>query len=109
MVVTWAFDPSLIPQEVGCIVPEPEGPSMVGVRPLFLRASEIIHSRQDTLQFRAFIHILEIHDFTPPSDSSDEGGDNGGDAPDGFSDEDAYPGYDPGRGLLRPWPRVHRR
>jgi hypothetical protein len=91
MVVAWAFHPGVIPQEIGCIVPEPEGPSKVDVSPLFLRASEIIHSRQDTLQFWAFIHILEIHDFTPPSDSSNEGGDNGGGPPDGSSDGDEYP------------------
>jgi hypothetical protein len=60
MVVAWAVHPELIPQEIGCIVPEPEpeGPSVVGVRSLFLRVSEIIHSCQDMLQFRAFIHVL---------------------------------------------------
>jgi hypothetical protein len=34
--------------------------------PLFLQAPEIVHSKCDTLQSRAFIQVLEVHDFTPP-------------------------------------------
>jgi hypothetical protein len=44
MVAAWAVHPELIPREVGCVVPEPKGPSEVSVRPHFLRAEEIIHS-----------------------------------------------------------------
>jgi hypothetical protein len=69
--------------------------------PLFLQELELIHSKQDTLQFRAFIQVLEVHDFSIPGvdiseDSSSE------------SDADDYPWFDPGRGsgLHRSWPRV---
>jgi hypothetical protein len=44
MVVAWVVDPDLIPQEVGCVIPELEGSSVVGESPLFLRAPEMIHS-----------------------------------------------------------------
>jgi hypothetical protein len=44
MVVVWTMHPDLIPTEVGCMVPEPEGPSEVGQRPLFLRVGELILS-----------------------------------------------------------------
>jgi hypothetical protein len=45
--------------------------------PLFLQELELIHSKQDTLQFRAFIQVLEVHDFSIPGvdiseDSSSE-------------------------------------
>jgi hypothetical protein len=40
----------------------------------------------------------------PPPDSSDDDGGHNSYSP----DDDGYPGYNPGRGLLRPWPRVHR-
>jgi hypothetical protein len=51
MAVAWTMHPDLIPTEVGCVVLEPEGPSVVGQRPLFLCASEIIHFKKDILQF----------------------------------------------------------
>jgi hypothetical protein len=57
-VVAWAIHPNLIPDEVGCVVPEPEEEQVVGVRPLFLREDEIIHSKQDTLQFRPFMRSM---------------------------------------------------
>jgi hypothetical protein len=44
MVVAWTMHPDLIPTEMGCVVPEPEGPSEVGQRPLFLRVGELILS-----------------------------------------------------------------
>jgi hypothetical protein len=102
--VAWALNLDLIPNEVGCAIPEPEEP-VVGLPLLFVRAEELIHSKQDSLQFRAFIHVLEMHDFSPPPvppdngcswslDSNEEG-------------DDGYPGYDIGPGLLRPWPRVY--
>jgi hypothetical protein len=56
------------------------------------------------LHFRAFIRVLEVHDFTPPEDSSDDGHPPSGES----SDDDGYPGYDPGRGSLQPWPSVSR-
>jgi hypothetical protein len=71
-VVAWAIHPNLISVEVGCVVLEPEGESVVGVHPLFLRAEELMHSKQDTLQFWVFVHVLEVHDFTISESSSDE-------------------------------------
>jgi hypothetical protein len=56
----------------------------------------------DTLQFRVFIKILEIRDFNLPSNSEGESS-SGGD-----SSEEDYLGFDPGCGLLQPWPRVYR-
>jgi hypothetical protein len=65
LVVTWAIQPDLIPNEVGYIIPKPEEPSIVSEPPLFLYASEIIHPKKDTLQFQAFIQVLEMHDYLP--------------------------------------------
>jgi hypothetical protein len=102
LIVGWALHSELISSEVGCAIPEPVEPFMGEAPPLFLRSSEIIHSKCDTLQFRVFIRILEIHDFNLPNDS--EGDSTSG----GDSSEEDYLGYDPGRGLLQPWPRVYR-
>jgi hypothetical protein len=44
-VVAWSMHPDLIPVEVGCIVPEPTVPLVVTQPPLFLRESELIHSK----------------------------------------------------------------
>jgi hypothetical protein len=82
---------------------KPEGEPVVDVRPLFLRADEIVHSQQDTLWFREFIQGLEVHVFSIPDSSSGEGGSSSGD-----DDNDGYPSYDAGRGLLRTWPQVYR-
>jgi hypothetical protein len=75
---------------------------MEAAPPLFLRASEIIHNKCDLLHFRAFVHILEIHDFFTPASFDDEGG-----AGESSLEED-YSNYDLGRGILQPWSRVHR-
>jgi hypothetical protein len=72
LAVAWSLHLDLIPSEVGCVIPEPKEPSIVGQRPLFLREEEIIHSKQSTLQFRVFVKIVEIHDFSPTDDSSDD-------------------------------------
>jgi hypothetical protein len=103
-VVAWARHPDLIPNGVGCLVPEPEE-QLAGVPPLFTLVEEIIHSKQDTLQFWVFVHVLKVHDFIvleeydderlPCLDSSDDG-------------DDVYRGYDVGRGLLTPWLRIFR-
>jgi hypothetical protein len=58
--------------EVGCVIPEPDDPFMEGLAPLFLHASEVIQSKCDTLQFRVFIKVMEIHDFTLADFSDDE-------------------------------------
>jgi hypothetical protein len=39
---------------------------------MHLRASELIHSRKDMLQYRVFIHVLEVDDYSPVDDSSDD-------------------------------------
>jgi hypothetical protein len=44
-VVAWTVHPELIPVEVGGVLLESEEPFVEGEPPLFLRASEIIHSR----------------------------------------------------------------
>jgi hypothetical protein len=100
-VIAWSKHPDLIPVEVGCIVPEPAGPSVVGKRPLFLWGEELIHSMLDTLQFHAFMEVLEVHNFSIPSVDINE--DSSSD-----SEMDGHGGYQPGQGsgLHRPWPRV---
>jgi hypothetical protein len=97
IVAAWALHLDLIPIEVGCIVLEPEEPSEVG-RPL-LRASEIMHSKRDMMQFRVSIKIIKIHDFSSRDDSSDD---------DSSGSRDSGGGGLPGSGSssLRPWPRV---
>jgi hypothetical protein len=69
--VVWATHPNLIPNEV-CAVPEPEE-QLVGVPPLFIQAEELVHSKQDVLHFRAFIHVLELHEFSLPEEDDDDG------------------------------------
>jgi hypothetical protein len=71
-VVACAIHPDLIPNEVGFVIPESEEPFEEGTPPLFLHASELIHSKLDTLQYRAIIHVLEVHDFTSMGDSDDD-------------------------------------
>jgi hypothetical protein len=60
LVVAWARHPDLIPNEVGCSVPEPVEPFVEVALPLFLRLLEIIHSFCVLLHFWAFIRILEV-------------------------------------------------
>jgi hypothetical protein len=98
LVVVWAQHPDLIPTEVGCSIPEPVEPFVEAKPSLFIRASEVIHDKCDLLHFCAFIHILVVHDFNPPSSSEEDGGP--------FSEEE-YPGYVLSPSILRPWPRVH--
>jgi hypothetical protein len=73
-VVAWAIHPNLILVEVGCMVPEPKREPIIDVRPLFLWTDEIVHSKQDTLHFKAFVQVLEVHDFSILDSSFDEGG-----------------------------------
>jgi hypothetical protein len=51
LVVAWTMHLDLIPTEVGCVVMELEGPSVVGQHLFFLQPSEIIHSKMGMLQF----------------------------------------------------------
>jgi hypothetical protein len=101
IVAAWCLHPELIPSEVGCIVLELEEPSEVGRSPFFLRAYEIIHSKRDTLQFRVFIKIIEIHDFSPWEVSSDVDSS-------GSSDSNGDGLLRSGSSSLCPWPRVFR-
>jgi hypothetical protein len=97
LVAARAIHPSLIPEEVGCVNPEPEEPFVEHEPPLSLLALEIIHSKLDTLQFRVFIKVLEVHDFSIPDDSGDEH--SGSDPSEGDD-------FHPGCGLSQPWPKV---
>jgi hypothetical protein len=49
LAVAWTIHSDLIPREVECVVPELETPFMEGLPPLYLYASELIHSKRDTL------------------------------------------------------------
>jgi hypothetical protein len=102
-VVAWAVHPNLIPHEMGYTIPKPKE-QLAGVPPLFIREEELIHSKRDTLKFRAFIHVLEVHDFLlPESSDSEQSGHSS------FSDEDndGYSGHDAVSGLLWPWSLVN--
>jgi hypothetical protein len=72
LVVAWAAQPDLIPSLVGYVVPELELPFVQRAPPLFLRASELIHSKKDILSFCAIITILEFHDYNTPLGSDDD-------------------------------------
>jgi hypothetical protein len=106
MVVVWVVHPDLIPREVGCIIPEPEESFIEGKPPPVLDALEIIHYKRHTLQFQTPLHILEVHDFSLPSELDEDF--PGRDVPDSSDDsgDDDYPGYDPGHSSLCPWPGV---
>jgi hypothetical protein len=62
---------------------------------LFLQASEIIHSKRDSLQIRVLIKILEIQYFTLPADSEDDLLDSSDDL-----GGDGFLGVDPSLGSL---------
>jgi hypothetical protein len=101
-VVAWAIHPDLIPNEVGFAIPEPEEPFQEGVPPLFLHALELIHSKLDSLQYRAIIHVLEVHDFSLLDDSDDDE-----DQVDSDSSDSGGDGLPPmGLSSLCPWPRL---
>jgi hypothetical protein len=101
LIVAWASDPDFIPTEVGFSISEPIEPFREGVPPLFLRASEIVHSKCDPLHYRTIISILEVHDFNTPPSSDFDNGDNYGLG--GSSDNDEYAGYNPCRDFLDSW------
>jgi hypothetical protein len=69
--VARAVEPDLIPNEVGCVLPEPTEPFVERQPPLFLCESELIHAKRDMLGFRTPVKILEIHDFSLLEDSSE--------------------------------------
>jgi hypothetical protein len=102
LVATWAIHPDFIPNEVGCVVHEPVEPFVEGQPPLFIRASELIHAKRDVSGFRALVRILEIHDFSPLKDSSDDGTDS---VSSDSSGGDGLLGSESG-GSLQPWPSL---
>jgi hypothetical protein len=95
LVAAWCSDHPFIPTEVGFSVPELVAPFREGELPLFLHASEIIHSSCDLLHYWTIINVLEYHDFTTPPSSDDGSADGFG----GGSDDEEYPGYSPGWGF----------
>jgi hypothetical protein len=104
LVAAWARHPDLIPNEVGGIVPEPVKPFMERAPSLFLKDSELIHSKCDTLQFRVLIRVIEAHDYSIPVDSDDDVSESSDD-----SGSDGIPGPEPSLSTsLHPWPRIYR-
>jgi hypothetical protein len=100
----WAIHPDLIPNKVVCAMREPVKPFIEGQPLLFIRASELIHAKRDTLGFCALVKILEIHDFSPLADSSDDGTSCGSSDSSGG---DGLPGSR-GKGSLHPWLVIYR-
>jgi hypothetical protein len=39
---------------------------------MFIREEEIVHAKQDTLQFCVIVHVLEVHNFSTPESSDSE-------------------------------------
>ncbi|OEL16658.1 hypothetical protein BAE44_0022323, partial [Dichanthelium oligosanthes] len=99
LVAAWAVHLDLISCEVECFVPELKAPSCEGLPPLLLRASELILSKRDALQFSVVIRLLEIHDFNLPSDSDDSQGSSGSSGADGLPRA--------GTTHLTPWPKIY--
>jgi hypothetical protein len=102
LVTAWARHPDLTPNEVGGIILEPVEPFIEHAPPLFLSSSELVHSKCDTLQFRIFIRVLEVHDYSIPEDSDDDPSESSDD-----SGGDGIPGPQPSLGSsLFPWWRI---
>jgi hypothetical protein len=80
-------------------MPEPMESFVEWQPPLFLRASEIIHDKRESVGFWALVKIIEIHDFTPCEDSSDDGSRSD-------SSDDGLPGPQV-HSSLRPWPTIY--
>jgi hypothetical protein len=104
LAAAWAIHPDFILNEVGCTVLELVEPFVEGQLLLFICASDLIHAKCDTLDFRTLVRILEIHDFSSSKDSSDDGADF---ISSDSSDSDGLPGSG-GGGSLRPWPAIFR-
>jgi hypothetical protein len=66
---------------------------------MFLHASELVHAKRDSLGFCALVTILEIHDFSPLEDLSDDGTSS---SLSDSSSGNGLPGSG-GGGSLRPW------
>jgi hypothetical protein len=60
LVAAWAIHLDLIPNEVGCVVPELTEPFIVRHLPLFPWASKFIHAKHDMLGFHALVKILGV-------------------------------------------------
>jgi hypothetical protein len=68
LAAAWVIHSDFILNEVGCVGPEPIEPFIKGQPLLFIHASELIHAKR---------RILEIRNFPPLEDSSDDGADSG--------------------------------
>jgi hypothetical protein len=101
LVAAWMIHPDLILVEVECIIPEPQEPFVERQLHLFLRSLKIVHSERDMLNFQVFIKIIEIHDFSPPTDYDDDSSDSGSD-----SSGDGLPGPG-GSGDILQWPHIY--
>jgi hypothetical protein len=102
LVATWERYLDLIPNEVGGIILELVEPFIEHAPPLFINASEVIHSKCDMLQFCIFVRVLEVHDYSITEDSDDDPSDSSGD-----SGVEGLP-RPPTGSSLRPWPRIYR-
>jgi hypothetical protein len=97
LVVAWVVHLDLIPTKVGCIVPEPVELSVAVVPLLFPHEEDIIHAKQDTLQFRAIVKVIQVQDYMPPSNSDNS---DVSTSSDGADDLPRAP-----VSSLAPWPR----
>lgn len=104
--VAWTYDPDRVPAEVESSIPEPKETFVDRAPPLYLREEELIEPQRDTLRFTATIHIFEVQDYHPRSDSEDE---SLGMRRDYYSDSarNDYPGFDEGSRSLKPWLKVY--
>jgi hypothetical protein len=64
LVTVWARHPDRIPNGVGGIVLGLVEPCINHTPLVFISSSELVCSKCDTLQFRVFIRVLEVHDYT---------------------------------------------
>jgi hypothetical protein len=93
-VVAWAIHLNLISVEVGCVVLEPEGESVIRVHSSSLgQKSSCIRSKTPSnfgCSCMCWRSMTSPSRKAPPTSSSDDG-------------DDGYPVYDVGRGLLQLW------
>jgi hypothetical protein len=103
LIMAWARHLDPIPNEVGGIILEPVHPFVEREPPLFIRTSELIHSKCDTLQFCVFVRVLKVHDYIILEDSSDDSSDSSADSSiDGIPRAQASLGSS-----LCPWPKIY--
>jgi hypothetical protein len=72
LVTVWVRHLDRISNEVGGIVLGLVEPFIDHAPLVFISSSELVCSKCDTLQFRVFIRVLEVHDYTILEDSTDD-------------------------------------